>query len=454
MLEIVSVFTVFSPHLSTTTLRQFCEVVFAVLAMPGRVTLRNISRWTLESGSYRTIQRFFNTVLPWGTLCSVFFRTHLFDPESAYLLVGDETIVPKSGTSTWGLSRFFASAAGKAIPGLSFFAVSLVSVKASRSYPLLMEQMIRGEVASTPQTQGSPPQKVPASELPKIQRKSGCPKGSRNRSKTDVLLNDTLTHIQSMLKTVLGTINNFILIRYLVLDGYFGNNNALQMTRRCGLHLISKLRRDAALYLPPMPPYTGRGCPRIYGERLNPGKIDSESRVAVETQGNITTEVYQMPCRHKHFPDLLNIVRLLKTHLQTQQKSHIFLLSSDLEVDAETIIASYALRFQIEFNFRDAKQYWGLDDFMNVKQTPVNTAANLSMFLVNATAKLRENLGAAPTDLGVLDIKARYRGLKYLQETLKRLPQKPEPIVIDNIAEHLGTIGETIHYTSPQIRPG
>jgi putative transposase len=26
----------------------------------------------------------------------------------------------------------------------------------------------------------------------------------------------------------------------------------------------------------------------------------------------------------------------------------------------------YSLRFQIEFNFRDAKQYWGLEDFMNM----------------------------------------------------------------------------------------
>ena len=31
----------------------------------------------------------------------------------------------------------------------------------------------------------------------------------------------------------------------------------------------------------------------------------------------------------------------------------------------------YRLRFQLEFNFRDAKQYWGLEDFMTVNQTPV-----------------------------------------------------------------------------------
>jgi len=61
--------------------------------------------------------------------------------------------------------------------------------------------------------------------------------------------------------------------------------------------------------------------------------------------------------------------------------------------------------------------------------------------------------GSEHNGFGVLDLKARYRGQKYLQETLKMLPQKPEPIVIDTIAEHLGSIG-TIHYTSPQSRPG
>ena len=119
----------------TATLRQFCEVVFAVLAMTRGVTMRNISRWTSKGGSYRTIQRFYNTVIPWGPLCWVFFRTYLFDPESVYLLAGDESIAAKSGDKTHGLSRFFALTLGKTIPGLAFFALSLISVKARRSYP-------------------------------------------------------------------------------------------------------------------------------------------------------------------------------------------------------------------------------------------------------------------------------------------------------------------------------
>jgi len=51
------------------------------------------------------------------------------------------------------------------------------------------------------------------------------------------------------------------------------------------------------------------------------------------------------------------------------------------------------LRFQIEFNFRDAKQYWGLEDFMNVKETQVNNAANFSLFMVTFSQLLAAEIG-------------------------------------------------------------
>ena len=444
MSDILSLLSVLHPHLSATLLRQFCQVVFGLLAMTGRVSMRNIARWTSKGGSYRTIQRFLNTVLPWGTLCWVFFRTHLFNPESVYLLAGDETIVSKSGDSTYGLSRFFASMYGKTIPGLAFFAVSLVSVKHRCSYPMLMEQIVKPASSSNPCSQTSHCQ----TSMPK--RKRGRPKGSRNRNKTQVQLSDTLKHLQTLIKALLRRIDDLIPVRYLVLDGYFGHNPALQMTQQCGLALISKLRINTALYFPSTLPYTGRGRPRLYGQRFNPQQIDAKYRVSTETHENITTQVYQAKLRHKKFPDPLNVVCILKTQLMTQRKSHVLLFSSDLELDAETMIDYYALRFQIEFNFRDAKQYWGLEDFMNVNKTPVNNAANLSMFMVNVSAKLLAPLRLESPEFSVLDLKARYRGLKYLHETLKILPQKPDAIVIDEIAERLGAIG-SIHQTPIQL---
>jgi len=51
-----------------------------------------------------------------------------------------------------------------------------------------------------------------------------------------------------MLKKQLNMLRNWVTVRYLALDGHFGNNNALEMVRQCDLHLISKLRYDAAFY--------------------------------------------------------------------------------------------------------------------------------------------------------------------------------------------------------------
>ncbi len=449
MYDILSVFSVLYPHLSTTSVRQFSRVVLGLLAMTGQVSMLNISRWTSEGGSYRTVQRFFNTLIPWGTVYWVFFSTYLLDRESTYILAGDETTVSKSGQSTYGLSRFFSSVYGKTIPSLAFLSLSLVSVKERRCYPLVMEQIVRGDTCglpSLPETSESPEE----TQKPVPRRNRGRPKGSRNRNKTEVRLSDTLKHLQTLIKALLRRIGDLIPVRYLVLDGYFGHNPALQMTQQCGLALISKLRSNTALYFPSTLPYTGRGRPRLYGQRFNPQQIDAKYRVSIETHENITTEVYQAKLRHKKFPEPLNVVCILKTHLLTEKKSHVLLFSSDLALEAEKMIDYYRLRFQIEFNFRDAKQYWGLEDFMNVKKTPVNNAANLSMFMVNVSAKLLAPLRLEHAKCSVLDLKARYRGVKYLQETLKMLPQKPETIVIDNIAEHLGSIG-VIHHTPSQL---
>ena len=268
--------------------------------MTGQVSMLNISRWTSEGGSYRTVQRFFNTLIPWGTVYWVFFSTYLLDRESPYILAGDETTVSKSGPSTYGLSRFFSSVYGKTIPSLAFLSLSLVSVKERRSYPLVMEQIVRGDTCGLRSLPASQPPEDPQKPVPR--RKRGRPKGSRNRNKTEVEFSDTLKQIQTTIKALLRRIDDLIPVRYLVLDGYFGHNPALQMTQQCGLALISKLRINTALYFLSTLPYAGRGRPCLYGQRFNPQQIDAKYRVSTQTQGNITTEVYQAKLCHKKFP--------------------------------------------------------------------------------------------------------------------------------------------------------
>ena len=135
-MDIVALCQCLRPHVTATTLRQLSRIVAALLVMTGRVTMLGLSRWAGPGGSYRTVQRFFSQALPWAMLFWVFFRHHVYRSEEVYLLVGDEVVVTKAGKTTHGLDRFFASLYGKPVPGLAFFALSLVSLQQRRSFPI------------------------------------------------------------------------------------------------------------------------------------------------------------------------------------------------------------------------------------------------------------------------------------------------------------------------------
>ncbi len=448
MIDIVARLHCTHPYMTMTTVRQLSRIIVALLAMTGRVTMLGLSRWAGKGGSYRTIQRFFYTVIPWGIVFWVFFRHHVFDPQDRYIAAGDECVVTKSGKKTHGLDRFFSSLYGKPVPGLSFFTLSLISIQKRRSYPMRVEQMVRSEAEKTATQDNKASQKTPKDKNTPKKRKPGRPKGSKSKAKTAVTLNPELLRIQAMIQKLLQLIGTVIPLRHLVLDGHFGNHPALHMVRICGLHLISKLRHDAALYFPYTGPSVGRGRRRKYGSKLDYANIPLRYLKQSSVEDHIQTDVYQAQMLHKEFAQPLNVVIIVKTNLKTHKRAHVVLLSSDLDLGYEQLIDDYSLRFQIEFNFRDAKQYWGLEDFMHVQPTAVHNAANFSLFMVNVAHVLLRPFRRANPQFGVLDLKAYFRGHKYVAEILKLLPENPEPIIMEQIIDHIAGIG-SIHSSEP-----
>lgn len=451
MIDIVALLQCTHPYLTATTLRQLSRIMVAMLAMSGRVTMLGISRWAGKGGSYRTVQRFFYTVIPWPRVFWAFFRQQFLNPDDVYLMAGDECIVTKSGHKTHGLDRFFSSLYGKPVPGLSFFILSLISTQQRRSYPTMVEHMVRTE-AEKAASQAKTRKKTRKSKQKAKKGKPGRLKGSKNKDKTRVILSPELQRIQSMIQRQLKIIGGLIPLRYLVLDGHFGNHPAVHMVGACGLQVISKLRHDAALYVPYEGPYAGRGRRRKYGAKLDYANIPLKYLTRITVKDNIATCIYQARLLHKEFAQPLNVVIIVKTNLKTQQRAHVVLFSSDLDLSDEHLIDYYSLRFQIEFNFRDAKQYWGLEDFMNVQPTAVSNAANLSLFMVNVSRVLVRHFRTGNPHFGVFDLKAYFRGHKYVVETLKLLPQKPEAILIAEIFDQVSRLG-SVHNAEPYAEP-
>jgi putative transposase len=160
-----------------------------------------------------------------------------------------------------------------------------------------------------------------------------------------------------------------------------------------------------------------------------------------------------MQLLHREFPDRLNVVVLLKTNLETKASAYVILFSSDLELPYDQLIDFYSLRFQIEFNFRDAKQFWGLEDFMNVTQTAVTNAANLSLFMVNVSQVLMCKYRQEDPHFSILDLKANYRGFRYVTETIKMLPKKPDPDLITQLFQKVAVLGR-IHPAISSVSSG
>ena len=95
--------------------------------------------------------------------------------------------------------------------------------------------------------------------------------------------------------------------------------------------------------------------------------------------------------------------------------THTIFMRSNLELAAAQLVDYYRLRFQIEFNFHDAKQHFGLENFMSVTATAVNNATNLAIWLITDSA------GGIQ---GVRDLKTAVHGPKYITAVLKLLPPK------------------------------
>ena len=438
MTDILALLQCIAPLISKTTLRQLSRVILGMLMMTGRVTMLGISRWTDKGGSYRTIQRLYHTWIPWAEVLWSFFQKWLWDPKDEYLLTGDEVVCGKAGQETFGLDRFFSSLQQRPIAGLAFFAFSLVNVQEEKSYPVKIDQIVRSDeekAASKAKKQAK------KDKRPGEKRKRGRPKGSKNKKSGEVVLNAELQRIQASLQAFLQQIGKVLALKYLVMDGHFGNYPSAVMVTQIRLQLISKLRQDAALYFSYTGTYPGIGPHPKYGERVNPRKMDPKYLKESNVEKNIRTDIYQAELLNKEFALPLNVVIILKTNLETEAQAHVILFSTDPELSYEKIIKFYSLRFQIEFNFRDAKQYWGFEDFMNVEKTAVTNAANLAFFLVNLSQVLLRRFQQTNPDLSILDLKAHYHGYRYAVETIKMLPEKPDAFLLADIFEQIARLG-------------
>ena len=166
--------------------------------------------------------------------------------------------------------------------------------------------------------------------------------------------------------------------RYVVADAYFSVSEFANGLEENGFHLVSRFCSDAAMmYL-----YTGgrtgkKGRPKEYDGKIDFKNLDMEKveKVAIfPEEGDFYTVIaYSKSLRRK--------VRLVV--FQPSKGKPVLYFSTDTSMPAKDVVEYSRTRFQIEFCFRDGKQYTGLCDSQARDSARLDFAFNASLSAVN-----------------------------------------------------------------------
>lgn len=318
--------------LGTIRKKFFTHIVLLFLSLRGRINFLNMARYgTYSEKTYRT--HFEAPFAFWD------FNRHLLDQVCSphRIIAGDCTYLPKSGKHPPHLGTFWNGCVSKAMPGLELSSLAVVDVDKHTAFHLICQQT-PGDLAD-------------------------------EESRIDFYVNQIIAHA-SDLKAIAD---------YVVYDGAAGKKKFVDgLVDHTALHLISKLRKDADLrYLYTGPRRPGPGRPKQYDGKMNCRYPDLSrfDRCYEDERRSIYTAIVNS----RRFKRNIRIA-----YIQNRDSDeYTILFSTDLNLDGYLLALYDHLRFQIEFLFRDAKQYTGLTHCQGRSENKLSFHHNLSLTAVS-----------------------------------------------------------------------
>jgi hypothetical protein len=147
-----------------------------------------------------------------------------------------------------------------------------------------------------------------------------------------------------------------------VADAYYSKAPFLNGLLARGIHVISRLRKDAVGWDDPEPRPSGtRGRKPRHGRKWTLASLltaETPTRERLTLYGKLTEVVFVV--RDVWLRDVAQKVRVV---VLEGAKEPFILVSTDLTLSALQIIEIYGARFSIELTIRDLKQHFGLGDY-------------------------------------------------------------------------------------------
>ena len=372
--------------LKKPTKKFFISTIILFLSMRGRYNFKGMGRYGdfNEMTYHNHFEKDFDFLSFNIELCKDQFA-------GSIILAFDPSYVPKSGKHTPHVGYYYSGCLGRAARGLEIGGLAAVSINDNTAFHLEAVQTISREQLDE---QG-------------------------------------ISLVDFYAQTIINAAPQVTSIsKYLAVDGYFAKDSFVnKVCEQTDLEIICKLRKDANLkYLYNGPKTGGKGRPKKYDGKINVTKIDKRRFKIVHQDEEV--KIYQINCWSVGLKRKINLayVEFLKEGVSTERYALYF--STDLDLDGYLIYKYYKARFQIEFLFRDAKQFTGLTHCQSRDKNKLYYHFNTSLSSVNI-AKASHYLSIEKEhrkSFSLADIKTCYFNELMLNLFLSNLEIDPELI--------------------------
>lgn len=326
----------------------FIILIQGLIGAVGKKTFRNLARF-MPKKEY-IFSRQMTKAFDFLGLNALLIETAKNDDNDVLIAAQDTTFIPKSGKKTEGIGFFWNGSAGRAEKGLELDVIAAIKVNEKKEgYTLSSKQ-------------------APANQKPKTKEKNDS---ATKTSKIDFYLD----HLKQVIKKFfeLG-------IKHIVADAFYAKEKYVNGVVSLGLHVISRLRKDARFRYLYNGPQKSRGRKKQFDIR----KVnfdDFTDRIVTQVENEqielLSHIVYSVSLKR-----LIKVV-LVRKVINPDKYAAVLLFSTDIELDALTIFQYYSARFQIEFIFRDAKGFTGLADCQSRDSRRLDYHFNASLTALN-----------------------------------------------------------------------
>ena len=320
------------PELGEWQKRFLITLFNTVLLLKGKVNFSCLARHS--ELSERTYRRGFRREFDFER-----FNLHCLEQRTAkgrLVAAMDASYVPKSGKQTYGLGKFYSGCLGRAVKGLEISALALLDRDSRQAFSFSSRQTVDKVGKTRPEAYAE--------------------------------------HVRDCAETPPPE------VKYLLIDGYYTKKHFVDTV--CDLErelaLVGKLRCDANLRHFYRGAYSGLGRPKRYEGKVD---FDDLSRFVYEGEIQPHLHVHAQTLWHVGLKRTLRVVLLLNT--SKAKPRYLLLFSTDLSLTGAEIVDLYRLRFQIEFLFRDAKQFTGLTSCQARDKQALHFHFNTSLAAVN-----------------------------------------------------------------------